>query len=256
MGNILPQKKVSAGRKNPKKMIIFSQPKSGKTSCLAELEDNLIVDLEGGSEFVDALRINVPKLAEEQGVAPLEIVKQIIKELNEVKTKIGRNPYRRISLDTVTVLEDMILPLAAEMYRNTPMGSSWAGNDVRKLPNGAGYLYLRDAFFFVINQFERLCETLILVGHVKRKSINSEDGEIDEKSLDLTGRIPSMVSADADAIAYLYRFENKTILNFAPSESAIVGARPIHLKGKQITIAESDDKGVVKVDWSQVFVKE
>lgn len=117
---ILPQKKVVATRKNPKKMIIFSQPKSGKTTCLAELEDNLIIDLEGGSEFVDALRINVPKMAEEQGVHPLEIVKQIIKELNEVKAKIGKNPYRRISLDTVTVMEDLILPLAADFYRNTP----------------------------------------------------------------------------------------------------------------------------------------
>lgn len=253
---VLPQKKVAASRKNPKKLIIFSQPKSGKTTCLAELENNLIVDLEGGSDFVDGLKINVPKQAEEQGVQPLDVVKQIIKELNEVKTKIGKNPYKYISLDTVTVLEDILLPLAADMYRQTPMGSNWMGSDVKKLPMGAGYAYIRDAFFFVINQFERVCDTLILVGHVKRKNINTEDGEIDEKSLDLTGRIPSMVSADADAIAYLYRHENKTILNFAPSEAAIVGARSAHLRGKQIVLAESNEEGIISVDWSKVFVPE
>jgi len=253
---ILPQKKVAAVRKNPKKLIIFSQPKSGKTTCLAELENNLIIDLEGGSDFVEGLKINVPKQAEEQGIHSLDVVKQIIKQLNEVKTKIGKNPYQYISLDTVTVLEELLLPLAADMYRTTSMGSNWVGSDVRKLPNGAGYQYLRDAFFFVINQFERVCDTLILVGHVKRKSINTEDGEIDEKSLDLTGKIPSLVSADADAIAYLYRYENKTILNFAPSESAIVGARSEHLRGKQIVIAESDTNNKIKVDWSQVFIKE
>jgi len=253
---ILPQKKIGASRKNPKKLIIFSQPKSGKTTCLANLENNLIVDLEGGSDFVEGLKINVPKQAEEQGVHSLDVVKQIIKELNEVKSKIGKNPYKYISLDTVTVLEDILLPLAADMYRQTPMGSNWMGNDVRKLPMGAGYTYVRDAFFFVINQFEKVCDTLILVGHVKRKNITTEDGEIDEKSLDLTGRIPSMVCADADAIAYLYRHENKTILNFAPSESAIVGARSEHLRGKQIVIAESDFDGKISIDWSQIFINE
>jgi len=253
---ILPQKKVNASRKNPKKIVIFSQPKSGKTTCLAELENNLIVDLEGGSEFVDALKINVPKLAAERGVSSLEILKEIIKDLAEVKTKTGKNAYERISLDTVTVLEDILLPLAADMYRATPMGANWAGSDVKKLPNGAGYQYTRDAFFFVINQFERLCDTLILVGHVKRKNITVGDADIDEKSLDLTGKVPNLVSADADAIAYLYRDENRTVLNFAPSESAIVGARSEHLRGRQIVIAESDENGKIKVDWSKVFIKE
>ena len=65
---ILPQKKVNASRKNPKKLIIFSKPKSGKTTTLAQLEDNLIVDLEGGSDFVDALKINVPEEANKKGV--------------------------------------------------------------------------------------------------------------------------------------------------------------------------------------------
>lgn len=253
---LLPQKKVNASRKNPKKLIIFSKPKSGKTSSLAELEDNFIVDLEGGSEYVDALKVNVPKTASEQGIAPLEVVKQIIKELNEVKTKIGRNPYKRITLDTITVLEELILPLAADMYRATPMGSSWAGSDVRKLPNGAGYAYTRDAFFFVLNQFERVCDTLILVGHVKRKSISVGDGEIDEKSLHLTGQTPTMVAADADAIAYLYREENQTILDFEPSSSVIAGARCEHLRGQKLVIAESNEEGKIIVDWSKVFVKE
>ena len=253
---LLPQKKVNASRKNPKKLIIFSKPKSGKTTTLAELDSNLIVDLEGGSDFVDALKINVPQIATEKGVHPLEVVKEIIKDLNEVKSKINKNPYQRITLDTVTVLEEMVLPLAADLYRQTPMGSSWAGNDVRKLPNGAGYAYTRDAFFFVLNQFERVCDTLILVGHVKRKSISVGDGEIDEKSLELTGKVPTMVCADADAIAYLYRDENKTILDFEPSESVIAGARSEHLRGKKITIAESDENGKIIVNWDNVFIKE
>ena len=150
----------------------------------------------------------------------------------------------------------MVLPLAADFYRNTPMGASWAGNDVRKLPMGAGYAYTREAFFFVINQFERVCDTLILVGHVKRKSISVGDGEIDEKSLQLTGQVPTIVSADADAIAYLYREDNQTILDFEASSSVIAGARSEHLRGQKIVIAESDENNQTKVDWSKVFIKE
>jgi hypothetical protein len=252
----LPQKKVKATRVNPRKLIIFSQPKNGKTSCLAELEDNLIIDLERGTGFVEALKIDVIAEAEAQGVLPLDILKSTIKELNEVKAKIGKNPYKRITIDTVSLLEEMVLPMANDLYRNTSLGANWMGNDVRKLAQGAGYSFLQSALFFVINQFERVCDTLILSGHVRRKDIKTEDSDIDEKSLSLTGKTSLLVSADADAIAFLYREDNKTILNFAPSTSALVGSRCSHLRDKQITIAESDENGVITVNWDQVFLKE
>lgn len=258
----LPQKKVKATRVNPKKLIIFSQPKNGKTKMLSELDDTLLIDLERGSAFVDALKIDVLTEAEEATkttgtvVTPLDILKSTIKELNEVKTKIGRNPYKRIAVDTVSVLEEMVVPMANDMYRNTSQGANFIGNDVRKLPQGAGYRFVQDALFFVLNQFERVCDTLILVGHVRRKDIKTADEDIDEKSLSLTGKTSLLVSADADAIAFLYREDNKTILNFAPSTSALVGSRCSHLRDKQITIAESDENGVITVDWSQVFLQE
>lgn len=253
---MLPQKKVKATRVNPKKLIIFSQPKNGKTSCLAELDNNLIIDLEKGTTFVEALKIDVMTEAEEQNVVPLDILKATIKELNEVKAKINRNPYQRITIDTVSVLEELVVPMANDMYRATVQGANWLGSDVRKLPQGAGYRFVQDALFFVLNQFERVCDTLILVGHVRRKDIKTADEEIDEKSLSLTGKTSLLVSADADAIAFLYREDNKTILNFAPSTSALVGSRCSHLRDKQITIAESDEKGVININWDQVFLKE
>lgn len=252
----LPQKKVKATRVNPKKLIIFSQPKNGKTSCLAELEDNLIIDLERGTSFVDALKIDVLTEAEQQGVTPLDVLKSTIKELNEVKAKIGRNPYKRITIDTVSLLEEYVLPMANDLYKNTTVGANWVGNDVRKLAMGAGYSFLQQALFFVINQFERVCDTLILSGHVRRKDIKVENSDIDEKSLSLTGKTSLLVSADADAIAFLYREDNKTILNFAPSTSALVGSRCSHLRDKQIVIAESDENGVITVNWDEIFLKE
>ena len=39
-------------------LIIFGKPKAGKTTLASKLDNNLIIDLEGGSEFLEALAIS------------------------------------------------------------------------------------------------------------------------------------------------------------------------------------------------------
>ena len=53
----LPKTKVKASRKSPKNMIIYGPPKIGKTTVLSQLDDCLIIDLEDGSDMVDALKV-------------------------------------------------------------------------------------------------------------------------------------------------------------------------------------------------------
>ena len=60
----LPTKKVKASRKSPKNMIIYGAPKIGKTTVLSQLDDCLIIDLEDGSDMIDALKIKVKNLSE------------------------------------------------------------------------------------------------------------------------------------------------------------------------------------------------
>ena len=57
MALVLPTTKVPATSTNPHFMIIYGRPKAGKTSCLAQLDNNLIIDLEGGSTFIDAMAV-------------------------------------------------------------------------------------------------------------------------------------------------------------------------------------------------------
>ena len=54
----LPTNKVAITQVNPDKLILFSSPKPGKTTALAMLENNLILDLEDGAGYVNALKIN------------------------------------------------------------------------------------------------------------------------------------------------------------------------------------------------------
>ena len=251
----LPTQKTKASRVNPKKIILFSNPKSGKTSAAAALENNLILDLENGSEFLDALKINVLQLARDNDKTPLTVLKEIINTIRKSNEKKGGYTYKFITLDTVSALEDIALELANILYRKTPMGRNWTGDDVTKLPNGAGYQYLREAMDVILNEIEPLCDTLIILGHLKAKFVEKEGKEMESRGLALTGKIASILCSQVDAIGYVYRDDNKTLVNFAPSESLIVGSRPDHLKNQTITLIESDKDGKLTIDWSKIFIE-
>ena len=53
----LPTQKIPATSTNPQYLVLYGLPKAGKTSAVAQLENNLIIDLEGGSKFIDALAV-------------------------------------------------------------------------------------------------------------------------------------------------------------------------------------------------------
>lgn len=251
----LPTEKTKASRVNPKSIILFSNPKSGKTTAVSALDNNLILDLENGAEFLDSMKINVLQLSKEHNKSPLTVLKEVIGKIAESNKAKGNYTYKYITIDTVTALEDISLELANKLYRNTPMGRNWIGDDVTKLPNGAGYQYLREAMDIILNEIQQLCDTLIILGHLKGKFIEKEGKEMEARGLALTGKIASILCSQVDAIGYVYRDENKTLVNFAPSESLVVGSRPEHLKNKTITLIESDDNGKLKIDWSKIFIE-
>ena len=60
----LPTSRVPATCKSPKNLIIFSKPKAGKTTVLSQLDNCLILDLENGSDYVDALKIKASSVEE------------------------------------------------------------------------------------------------------------------------------------------------------------------------------------------------
>jgi hypothetical protein len=250
----LPNKRTEAIRVNPKTMVIFSQPKMGKTTVVSGLDNCLMIDLEKGSDFVNALKYDVVRTAEAEGKLPVVILKALIDTIKEANAKKGDYVYKYIAIDTVTALEDIVLPLANKMYRDTPIGRNWVGDDVTTLPNGAGYRYTREALKTVLNELENICDTLIILGHTKDKLIEREGKEMNERGLDLTGKMAGILCSKVDAIGYLYRDENETIINFQASESLLCGARSEHLKGVEIVVAKSDETGQIKTDWSQIFI--
>lgn len=229
----LPTEKVKASRKSPKNMVIYGPPKIGKTTALSQLDDCLIIDLEDGSDMVDALKVKVNDLAE-------------LTEVGKAIMKDGKS-YKYIAIDTITKLEEWCEEDAKRIYMATPMGKNFEqknpGASVLSLPNGAGYLYLRIAYKKWIDRLNKLADHVILVGHLKDKMLEKKGKEVAAKDLDLTGKIKSITCANADAIGYIYREDDQTMISFNSMDDVTAGSRCDHLKGETMPL-----------NWSNIFI--
>ena len=251
----LPKKRSGALHKSPKNLIIFSKPKVGKTSLLAQLDDCLIIDLEKGSDYVDAMKIQASSVEEIKAIG-----EQIKKE---------EYPYKYIALDTITALEEMCIPYAEIIYSKTSIGKNWfkttsdgslaadSGKaiygSILNMPNGAGYPYLRDAFTRVIEYVKTLAPRVILIGHIRDVLLEKGGADFNALDLDLTGKLKRITTSQSDAIGYLYRKGNKNILSFKTSDEVSCGARPEHLRNQEITVSEIVD-GQLVTHWNRVFI--
>lgn len=263
----LPTERKKVKNFNPRLIVLFGTPKSGKSTIAASLDDNLIIDLENGYRALEVMSVDARSVED-----LFEIRKAIFDKAKELK----KFPYRFITIDNATRLEEMCLPYAASLYRKTAMGANFGylkdqnnniirdqngqriidpKADVRTLPNGAGYLYIRNAVKSCIDMFRNLCETLILIAHVKDRQIQRNGKEMSEMSVDLGGKLADIVCGEADAVGYIYRDGNKTFMSFEGGDSTIREARPLHLRGKCFKVAESDESNTVHVDLSEVFLE-
>ena len=229
----LPKTIVKASRKSPKNMVIYGPPKIGKTTMLSKLDNCLIIDLEDGSDMVDALKVKVNNLG-----MLATIGKEIIQE---------QRPYKYVAIDTISKLEEWCEVEGKRIYMKTPMGKNFEqknpGASVLSLPNGAGYLYLRIAYKQWIDRLNLLADHIILVGHLKDKMLEKKVKEVAVKDLDLTGKIKQITCAGADAIGYIFREDEKTMISFNSLDDVTAGSRCDHLKGKTMPF-----------EWNKIFI--
>lgn len=233
--------------KSPKELIIFSKPKVGKTTILAQLPGCLLLDLEDGSDYVSAMKYKVNSVKEMEAFA---------KAVHD-----AGYPYKAIAIDTATGLEEIATQYAEVLYMRSPMGKNWLAVDggkskygsILNLPDGAGYKWLRDGFEILLKLIRKLAPRVIMSAHVKDIMLDKEGSEFTSADLDLTGKLKRIAASNSDAIGYLYRKGKQTILSFKTSDKVACGARPAHLQGQEIVIAEEID-GKVVTYWDRVYI--
>jgi hypothetical protein len=241
----LPKAKIAASQKSPSNLIIFSKPKVGKTSLFSQLDNCLIMDLEKGTKYLDALKVEINSWED-------------IRDYGE-EIKASGNPYKYIAVDTITALEEMCLPYAEKLYQATPMGKNWLTEGKPKygtilnMPNGAGYPWLREAFTKIIEYIKTLAPRIILIGHIKDVLLEKNGTDFNSMDLDLTGKLKRITSSQSDAIGYLYRKGDQNILSFKTTDEVSCGARPEHLRNKEIVVSEMTDEGLITY-WDKIYI--
>lgn len=241
MAITLPTTKIPAETQDPKYLILFGLPKVGKTTILSTLENNLILDMENGSTYVDALKIKINSLKE---------LKETVKAIKE-----AGKPYKYITIDTITAVEEMAKPLAITLYQNSPMFSQKYADvkDVTQLPNGSGWSFLRQGVEMLVDLVASATDNLIICGHVKDTAL-SEGVEGSVKDLDLGGKLKRILSAKSDAIGFVHRDEDSNLcIQFGTNGEVLTGARPSHLANKDIVVAERNEDGTFTPHWERIY---
>ena len=196
---------------------------------------------EDGSDYVDALKIKVHSLKE---------LKEVCKAIND-----AGKPYKFITIDTVTAVEEMAKPVAIALYQSSAMFSEKYADikDPAQLPNGSGYTFWRQAIESIINLVASCADNLIICGHVKDAKLDENtNGSL--KTLDLTGKVSRILSAKSDAIGFVHRDEDSNLcIKFGQDGEVLTGARPTHLANKDIIVAERNEDGTFTSHWSRIY---
>ena len=235
----LPSSPTPTKRNDPRLMIIYGPPKIGKTTILSQLPEGryLIEETEPrGAEYVTACYINLSNMTE------------YVEAEQAIKARKPR--YDFVAIDTIDKLEEWSIVEATKLYMRSPIGKSFNGNSVLELPNGAGYLYLRQVFTNCISRALDLADQVIFVGHLRDKLIGQTGGqdEVFVKDLDLMGKCRAIVCSMVDCIGYVSRDRESNITcSFKTHELVTCGTRCPHLVGKNFTMKGST------FDWSLIY---
>lgn len=239
----LPTEPVGPEQKNPSTMLIYGPPKIGKTTIMSGLENNLIIDIEKGSKFVTAMKKKVSDLSELQALGSAIVNK-------------GK-PYKYITIDTVTKLEEWCHDRALEKYKNSTQGSSFNGNTLAELDYGLGYAKWREEFKLWMNKLSGLADHVIFLGHVKDKMLSKDGEEVHMKDINLTGQIKAIATSDVDAVGYMYldkENQKNRKLTFLTQDDITCGNRIPHLEGKEFIISEKQEDNSVVTHWDKIYI--
>ena len=256
----------------------------GKTASLEFLGDDileksLILDFEDGSAYMKGYKMHViglnpPFAGEDEAVKTKRLadkkyyLSEIIIDLKKAKAETGVFPFKYVTIDTLTKMENYCENYATSLYMFTTLQGKTFNRDrndnikpesqwesVISLGIG-GYVHLRLAFQFWLNALDEIADHVILIGHTKDKNVNIDSKNVTVDDIDLTGKIRGITASACCAIGTLYRKKNQTILSFGHKDLE-AGSRSPHLSGKDFVILESDKDGTnLRGDWSKIYIDE
>jgi len=258
---VIPRQSTPASTSDPRLFLLLAATKTGKTESCLKLPNSLLIDLEDGSEFYDGNKLNLKRMSIQDGKGLGSLLLETAATIREANQQNGKPVFDFITIDTLTVVEDLAKLKATIDYKNTVQGKNFSGKDVtRELAKGAGFAFMTAAFNDLINPFKGLpAKCLILVAHKKLSNPEKESGiEISINDIELTGKNKLVATSNADSIAHLYRSKRnpyQNIMSFKKDEGdTIWGSRSRHLQNRSFVFSEFDPKtNTLKTNWDLIF---
>lgn len=167
-----------------KYILLYSQPKAGKTSFAAEIKNNLLCCFERGVNAIAGVyAVDVTKWAD---------FKMMIKQLEKPEL---REKFHTVTLDTVGIAYGL-----CEKYICAQQGVQ----AIADIPWGRGYAMVKQEFEETLRKISMMGLGIILIAHsARRVEKQSDDSEIEFFSPDLDKRCYAIVNQLVDIIAYI-----------------------------------------------------
>lgn len=196
---------------------LYGAPKIGKSTYFSKMPNALIIGTERGYKFlnpknyIECVGYKAPRgvdgkfLKDDESVARRNAkefyMDEIFANLDYVKKKTGKKPFKYIIVDTISTFVNNIL--AKEILNDYNEGLE-KGKQQQKAANIPFGKYHEIAGEYIIEMKDTLskyCDTIILVGHVKiKQALLENSGEsVVSSEIDLGTRVKSIVTTESDA---------------------------------------------------------
>jgi hypothetical protein len=237
---VLPTSPIAPSRKDPRLLVLYGEPKVGKTTAIAKLPvPYCIIDTHNGTDYVESFHVKINNLEEYEQTCNL--------------LRLKNKPYKVVVLDVIDQIEEWCVHSAKLAYRATILGKNFPMSDnILDLPNGAGYKWLRSEFNRCLALLANTADKTIIVAHVKEKYLDNMkaqdgtklEGVVNSRDLDLTGKCRNILFSVANAMGFVYREKDKLMVSFVAGQELSAGTHCSHLAGQRF-----------EFDWSKIYIE-
>lgn len=270
----LKDAKMTKVAESPRSLLLIAYPKTGKTTLMSKLDNNLILDFERTG--VDAInkrdldRVNrfrirsIDSLKEEDNYQKqypdgsydyslLEII-DLLKEQLKVN---GKNTFKYITIDNSSFLERYLEKYIISKYNAKQTDKQKIIEDTSEL-NWGLHQTLRNDFESVFIELQKYCECLIMIAHFRDKFVTDriESAALSIAEIDMPNKLAHLACKKFDVIASLYRKKEKgdpneaLYLSTKVEKVSSLGSKFSYLDNKVIKILDSPD---VDAKWEEIF---
>lgn len=188
-------------------VLLYGEPKIGKSEACARIPDALFVQTEAGLKNLEVFKTPL--------VETWEQFLDIAKEVHE-----GDHQYKTIIVDTIDGMYQLCAKYVCKKH-------GW--DHESDLDYGKGYARIRVELLRVLNKLAALNTGLVLVGHSKLKEVKTKVGNFDKVTLAFSNSIEEAIVAFVDIGLYCrvetIDDEKQRIVHSLPHEDYFAGGR-------------------------------